>query len=481
GTCYVYALPKFPLENNTDTTAIFYYWGGSCDASMNWNNAPEYLINSGSNINADYKTSMITTSSDALKNANQVKVLKDRNGVTNLIYESMQGIFYTRTRPDGKFKSDEILSKNGGYATFNNKNPHLSEAQPYGQINPEINMYASWEKKEGQNIKIMTSGRNVLGITDRHYWVTAEFLTLNNVPENFEALPKYFVASSNDGQSIAELRVLTYLKPEGNARRLYGYVKTTNWIEATYPITEAGNIHEYAIASRYEAGKFYLHIAYRKDQTIYYKLVSIGQSTPSIPWYNTESSDVPISNDISGFRSSVDIALKNVTNNSNNINMQPVVTYQGSYSVRIIISGGNGQPTEIAGTYYPIYVRERIASCIWSSSSFVYNSLNIVQQTPIIEGSKLGNSCIVNYTNNSTNHRKVVPRWDGTTVYSCDPNQYNGTDARLIKYGVVDNNSTNQRLITLAPSTTAGDLFEIGKQDFVVQMNQSPGYEAITG
>lgn len=499
GTVALYA-NQFQINSNDDTTARFYYWGGNCNASMNYS-ANSYLINSGSNINADYKTKLKTTTGSALHNANQVKAIKDTNGVTNLIYESMGGIFYTRTKPDGTFKAEEVLSSSSyiplqGYATFNNKNPYLSENKFTND--KENNVWACWERREGNNIKILGSARFYNENSPpppnwpKHYWGTNELITLTGVPEGFESMPKIFVA----GGLPNPLRVLTYLKPDGANKKIVGKVYTTTTVEHEFDLTLPGNITEYAIAPIYPyyGVTFQLHITYKVDQTVYYKSVKIGQLNGwqggIQPTYEVLNQETNISSDASGWRASLDIALKNTANSSSSFNMQPVVTYQGRNNVRIIIENEDGPPSELITNNYPIYVKERLPSGEWSSVIVSYNNPNInePQMNPTIVGSKHRNSCVVSYGRGNSapyTFMQKVHMWNGSisSGYNCNPISYTANDVKIVKGGLIDDGpaSLSQRMMTL--SYQAANLFNVGTQSLNISngIEEDGNFEEISG
>lgn len=104
GTCFM-SIPddKRYEKVGNDTVAQFYYWGGNLNGSLLHQNNPVYLINPGLQINADYKTNLRSTIDTALKYPNQVKILVDTNGITNMVYESMGGIFYTRSNVNNNY------------------------------------------------------------------------------------------------------------------------------------------------------------------------------------------------------------------------------------------------------------------------------------------------------------------------------------------------------------------------------------------
>ncbi len=453
-----------------DTTAKFYYWGGICNGSTNFEN-DVYFVNSGGDINADYKSKQVSNIPEALKYSTQVKAIKDTNGVINILYESMGGgLFYTRTRKsDAHFKAEEFVSCSG-YRTYNNKNAMLTEIKPLSPgssiIDGEKNMCAVWERRDGDNIKVVYSGRNIVG--PYFYWSSSELFTIY-APGSFEAFPKLFVAQHPYNNDI--LKVITYLKPDGSNKKIVGRVITTNSVTQEFDITSAGNISEYAIADIYPAvSGFYLfnfHITYRNNQTVYYKDVEIGQLSGYqgvYPYYDVISTDEIVSNDISQNRASLDIGVKNI--NITGMNLQPVISYQGRINTKIVLRDGDGAPTELQGYYYPIYVRERLSEG-WSPSTVSYSTtINTVQQTPSIVASKLQNSCILSYDRGAS-HLKVVPRWHGyaPNTYSCSPNQFVGTDARLLKGSLLNTLSYTDTTMTLGQS---GNIYNIDRQRFSV-------------
>jgi len=473
GNTAVYANPV--LVTGGDSSAIFYYWGGNCNGSMNYSANTE-LIDAGSNINADYKTKLKSTTPEALKNANQVKSIKDTNAVTNLVYESMGGIFFTRTKPDGQFKTEEILSGSAsqglGFVTYNNKNPFLSEVKL--TTDKEMNMWACWERREGNNIKIITAARIYQPNFPegyKHYWNTFERVTLTGVPEGFECFPKVFVG----GNSTSPVIVLTYLKPDGSNKKLVTKIYTTTGLDGSYDIVAPANIQEYAVAPvfQYYGMTFQLHIAYRVNQTVYYKSVKAGQLSTfngTYTDYGVIDQDLIISSDNSRWRASLDITLKNMNNSSSSFNLKPVVTYQGRYDARVMYQDEDGLPYQAPATYYPIYVKERLANGTWSSSMISYSPLNQVQMMPNIEGSKHMNSCILNYgkiEGGVTKYTQKVPRWNNSypNEYICQPDVFAGQDAKFSKGTLVNSSSGSHKLMTLSQE---GSIYGAGRQDFSV-------------
>lgn len=477
--------------SGSDTTARFYYWGGNCNLSMNWNNSVSYLVNSGTQINADFKTKQKSTAIDALQNANQVKVLKDTNGVNNLIYESMGGIFYTRTKPGGDFKTEEIVSgtspgTSGSYATFNNSNPYISEIKYPTNFEYEKNIIVCWEQREGNNIKIYEGFRNQTG--PYWHWLNGVIHTLYNAPEGFKCFPKLYMS-----HGAYELRTLTFLEPIPNStnKKLVGKVyKQGAPTNPEFEIIPAQNIQEYAVASIPELGQvpvFNQYIAYRLNQSVCYKRIKIGwDGLTNSAHYSVVDNEYNVSySDNSFWRASVDISLKNMNNSSGSINMQPVITYQGQYDTRITRDNAMGAPVVINAIYYPIYVKERLANGTWSSSSIIYNSLNNPQFRPNIIGSKHNNSCILSYgktQNGITNQYQAVPRWNAglPNQFVCYPNNFPGLDAALLK-GALVGNTASQNTMKITPD---GQIYKLEKTSFdVMDINniEDANFQTVNG
>lgn len=471
---------QYIVNNSYDTAARFYYWGGNCNGSMGYNSG-SYLTNSGSLITADYKTKMKSSTPDALKNANQVNILKDTNGVINLIYESMEGIFYTRSKnANGDLKREEILSGTvpAGYVTYQNKNPYISEIKwPSLDANmQEKNIVACWERKVGNSIKIYDAFRT------QSYpewpWINNEKYIIENVPEGFEAFPKVFALYPGLIAPTQFLEVITFLKPDGSDKKLMARVYLGENFITEYVLMGPSNIQEYAIASIAnvigEDKYFNLNIAYRKNQIIGYKRVEIGKNISFNSYFcNVIASDPNLSTENSRWRASLDITLKNTSNSTSTFNMQPVITYQGRYDTRIIVENEDGSPSEITGSYYPIYVRERLSDGTWNYFISYNPGVNIIQFTPSVEGSKRKNSFMLSYAQGSNEPYKfiqTIPEWNGvvkTHGFFCSPGHTLSTDAKLIKGGLINDNFY-QDLVVLFPDPNRNGVFTLEKRSFTI-------------
>jgi hypothetical protein len=477
---------KFVIENN-DTTKRFYYWGNTINASMNCYDAQQYLIYQNGNINADYKSKLKTNTLTALKNASQVKALVDTNGVTNLIYESMGGIFFTRTKPGGNFKTEEFLSGTSnsytGSATFNNTHPYLTEVKSKNaKINPEKNVAAVWERynynqDNSKNINIIFSDRITTGPYNCWYVYNDPIATFNNAPQDFSCFPKVFFAR-NDGYDI-QYRVITYIKPMSGYSKLVGKYKWSTY-EFEFDITNntAGYIEEYAVAPVFTSGdlnRFDLHIVYKfSDGKLYYKHQLFDPYEQS---HNTGEDFILSNLDILQDRGDPDITLRNSSYNPANVNLQPVVFFKGTIPTRIQISQ---QGDFIYTNNYAVIWRERDINSNWSNTnSWLVGSCP--QQDCNIEGSRGDNSYIINYSincGNNNNFNLVVPRWNGYTNYHSTPGELNVQDAKIIRGGIINQSCTIQAVFTLTNSQSP---YQLTRQPITISNTPYPQIDEYNG
>lgn len=477
GGSSVLSIPESQIFNS-DSSARFYYWGGrNGNLSMDPTNNNNYYIMNGS-INADYKSKLKSNTINALKDANQVKSLKDTNGVTNLIYESMGGIFYTRTiaSNNNAFKSEEVLSGTNGniypssFATFNNSNPFLAEIHGnINSINKERNIVACWERREGDNIKIMISYRKTDPLNSPE-WGLNDSITISGVTGDFKCYPKVMIS----GIYPYDTKVITYLKPVANSSdvKLLASVIRNNTYYPSVELIGPSQIKEYSIISHpilQYSPIFETYLAYRINQEIFYKKIKVGWDGMNSFANTVEPVTSITQNDDAYWRASIDIALKNATNDPNIVKMQPVVTYQGQRNTRITRELEDGSYDQINSVYYPIYIKERLTGGSWSTSIIKYNSLNNIQQLPDIEGSYKDNSCILTYgriEGSVTKNMIVVPYWnDQFQTHFSDPNYVFSKDARLINGSVISHQSSQLDMLKLEQHD---DIYEIEKVPLVI-------------
>jgi hypothetical protein len=184
---------------------IFYKWQNNRMSNYYGpDEQSDYIILSGSNIIANCKTKFKTTSVSALTPNSQVKAVKDTNGTINLLYESMGGIFFTRSTDNGInfFTEENVNYSPTEYSADGNYNPCLAEIKPfslvYQPVYYERNVAAVWERREGSSIKIRFSERLNPEPAPLNWIYPVDLVTLTNVPENFKANPKLFMVKSEN-------------------------------------------------------------------------------------------------------------------------------------------------------------------------------------------------------------------------------------------------------------------------------------------
>jgi len=481
--------------NGNDTVAQFYYWGGNSNAAL-WNpddhtgGSPNEFYNVyDGQVNADYKTKLVTINSGAMSPSPQVKCIEDTNHVMNLVYESMGGgIFYTRINQgigqnQGNFKTEEFVSAQNSYAGFGNTNPYISEIKPHTApgdiVPPEANVVIVWEQRSGSTINIIGAWRNAVG--PYYQWTTRTLGTVQNAPSNFNCYPKMFEVFQNHEGEYLEWMVLTYLQPEANGNKsIQGSYGTQEGIGgAITPLVLAGNITDYSVAFAYDdASAIHMHIAYVENNVINYRhreYAFQGGWNSSYTYY-----DWPVSNgDGCGSgaqRFSPDITVANYSNNPANPNMQPVVTYQAQYQINVITPNNDAVMT----TRYPIVVNERISNQNWSSAFILYNTTT-PQQNPQIDGSKTDDSYLLNYFRSPSTYYQQATKWHGSFVSGdvCQPGSFSGIDAKLIRGELVGHSEGVDTLLTL--SSQSNGTFQFGRQPFSVGLPMNGGFDGVSG
>lgn len=472
------------------TEATFYYWGGNCNGSMNFSSS-SYLINSGVQINADYKTKLYSQDINSIRGAVQTKVIKDTaiNGIStiHLINQGMGGIFYTKSTDNGTtFKSEEVVNFNSLRNDYSgNKNASMNiiriQNKPVTVSEPERNVAVAWERYNANTSKNeIKVALRWLYPNQEPYWATYDdynggIFTSFTSSSDFESKPKIFVREVGEiNNTYTYLYLVPHLRPDGNQTKLVVTLRYKDY-NIDYLI-DNGNISDLAVTSPYNlnTGMFPLHFVYKKDNQIIYKYAEIGTYVWGIgeatPYYQAYSSlDRNISDNTSMLeRNTPDITLRNISNNPNVSNLQPVVSYQGHYSSRVIVENEDGPIQNVITNYYPIVVRERIMTTNggtnWSPQNIQYNSVS-AQQNPAIEGSKNMNSYILNFSVNNSFFMIKVPNWEGNSGYfSTWNNNLTHTDAKLVE-GSMYSSMANQQVYTLDPSSV---IYKINKNDYSI-------------
>jgi hypothetical protein len=489
GSTTLYA-NKYLVNPSNNTEACFYYWGGNCSGSMS-NNSNSYLINSGSYINADYKTKFISQDINSIRGATQTKVIKDTivNGVSAIhqINQSMGGIFYTKSTDNGaNFKPEEVVNYNINRNDYwGNKNAFMNiiriQDKPVTVYDSERNVAVVWERYNPSNGKDeIKVAKRYLNINNQEpYWSTYDDYgggVFTSFPSNsdFEAKPKIFVREVGSlNNDYCYLYLVPHLRPDGNQTKL---IVTLRYKDQNIDyLIDNGNISDLAVTSpfNFTTGMFPIHFVYKKDNRIRYKYAEIGTYVwglgEATPYYQPYPSlDYEISNNTSMLaRNTPDITLKNISNNPNASNMQPVVSYQAQYTTKIIIENEDGPIRNVSSNYYPIVVRERILNTNggvqWSPQNIQYNS-NATQQNPGLEGSKNKNSYVLSYSMNNNVYMIKIPNWEGDGTYYSTRNNMLVNDARLVE-GSMYNSIATQQIYTLEPYSS---IFKINQYDYSI-------------
>lgn len=282
GTVALYA-NKYLFNSSKNTEACFYYWGGNCNGSMN-SSSSSYLINSGSQINADYKTKLYSQDINSIRGAIQTKVIKDTaiNGIStiHLINQGMGGIFYTKSTDNGTtFKSEEVVNFNTTRNDYSgNKNACLNiiriQSVPVTVSDPERNVAVAWERfnpNTGNN-EIKVAYRWLTPPPNQEpYWVTYDdynngVFTAFPANSNFESKPKIFVREVGElNNTYTNLYLVPHLRPDENQTKL---VVTLRYKEYNIDyVIDNGNISDLAVSSPFNLndGMFPLHFVYKID------------------------------------------------------------------------------------------------------------------------------------------------------------------------------------------------------------------------
>jgi hypothetical protein len=335
-------------------------------------------------------------------------------------------------------------------------------------------MAAVWERREGSTIKMRFSERRDPNIPPyspnppNNWMLPIDLFTISDVPTGFECKPKLFMTKRRGYYYPDSLVAVLYLKPVNGSNQLWLYGKSGANIYNDR-IVNGNNISEFsaaAIMQNFMSNSLNIHIAYVQDGYVKYTHGTLQGNEIGANWTKVDpSEDYLVSyNDYVVNRGQPDITLRDAGNGSVNFNMQPVVTYKGQTPVKVIIPHGHEQPQEVDLTYYPIVVRERMASGNWAPGNYQYNS-STIQQSPNIEGSKNRDSYIINFKRGSSTFFQKVVKWGGyfSTSYQCNPCSYYGTDAKFVGGGLYNQTPPEQKLLWLSNSSSP---YNVGFQPF---------------
>jgi hypothetical protein len=493
------------LENDND---VFYRWD---DNSLNYINNPYYFDDNDKNISAYFKTKNQSTVNTAFSDPNasnnspQTRCLQDTIGTIHQIHESIGGIFYSRSTDGGNnFSKEEVVNGGSEYATFlpnektadNNSCPSICElrtlnnlARPFGQNDNGRNIAATWQRLEGNQLKLKVAIRNDFG--SDIFWRKLE-LTTNlkghtdgtivsfGASSDFKSKPRIF-ASFYSGFDIYDpyyyLIVVPHLEPSGASGKKIVITTCFEGNIQNFTVADNANLTDFSVTAdptRYNTeygwyNGYKLHFAYVINNIIYYRedliLGDLGiGDTFGVDQSVIINEEIVSSNDNNQqSRFSPDISLRNGL---------PIIAYQG-YKLRSVPVIINNEDNYITIYDYPILVTYRYTNQDntdhWSTP-IIYNSYGHLQHNPNVEGNRNWPAFIVNFSFDNQ-YRQYAYLNNGPGV--CNPWQFNVTDAKLIR-GTFSGSSlpnSSLKLMTLAQS---GSLYNISKQSFTVSGGTLP-------
>jgi hypothetical protein len=244
-----------------------------------------------------------------------------------------------------------------------------------------------------------------------------------------------------------------YLKPVNGVNQLWVFGKGRGANNVNQCVISGNNINTFSAVSimqNYMGNSLNLHIAYVQDGQIKYshKMLTANEYGPYFETVNPDESYI-VSNNTSLFeRKNPDITLRNASNNPNNINIQPVIAYQGRQIIKIINQTPDG-PFPVSTDKFLIVYRQRTTSggTNWSGNG-QYISSN-VYSNPCIEGAKKNNSYILEFSQSGNIQWLKVPLWSGQSNWAFNTEFVQRIDAKFVKGGLIDNSSTQQSIITV--------------------------------
>lgn len=442
---------------------IFYKWqNGSTLPSSS-----DYVVDENYNIKVNYKTKNISTDNTAISKSASTKSLKESHGNIDRIQTSIGGVFFSRSTNNGStFSREEVVNDNWGkgptsFATTNNINPYLAEVKTIlsGGVDAGKNSAVVWERRDGNNINIMYSEREVIG--SYGVWGMDElgvsggnsFSVDVTGHANFECLPKLSVIKSdlNDNR----FTVISYLKPDGSSYKLMARVHVPGQTPQDRVIS-AGNISDFAIYSkpRVSSNGHDIYYAFLRDNHVFYKTESFYVYGSTFVTDSTAQTKISSGDGNITMRYTPDISLKNGL---------PIITYQGKYTAVRVKSmedanANTSTPSVSTVTFYPIVVRF-LTSTGWTGFINQSSGSNF-QSEPNVEGCTTGDSYILNYKKSNVGYCQFT----GLQGYHCDPPLFEGTDAKLVRGSYTSPVST--ALMTTLNSENS--LYRLDKQNVSV-------------
>lgn len=360
------SLPNI-IDPNQNSEKLFYKWS---NGNMNYNDENFYFDMSGTEIANYYKSRSLSTTSIAINNSGQVKSWRDTACAINRIYESIGGIFFSKSYDNGtNFKREEVVNFSASSLDGNNNsNPSIFEARDnsWSNSNPVThwdrnkNMVACWERFNATSgeteIKLSARNYDSLLIPDTtFYWNrwtegSEDRFTHFTSPSSFRSFPKIFAVSmgfTNLGYPHDNyFMIVPHLRPASNGSKIEVSCRF-NYIHADFQI-DSGEISDLSVINYPNSYlSVPLHFVYRKGiKIIYYKAQFNADGTMAIT-KTLEEGPLEVSSGDGGFpsRFTPDISL---------MNNVPVITYAASYDAWRTIEYEDHTTGSIRVNRYPI-------------------------------------------------------------------------------------------------------------------------------
>ncbi len=494
GNSVLNATPVF--NSNQDNEIKFYNWN---DGSMNYSNNSFYFDNNG-DIKASYKTKQKADNAWAINNANQTKAIRDTNtvssGMIHQVYESIGGIFYSRSTNGGSNYSSEEIVNYDPYAkvAFGNRNPSLTvkrrDRHSLTSDDPDRNVAVVWERYNQSNGKteILVADR-VLNIPQNGYeWSRYEDGNGNNVftsfnsSADFQSTPKIFI-SSPLSSLYSSIIVVPHLEKDINTNKTKVVITIRKLnLRYDYIVDDGANgtISNLAVSSPYnDNGVFGLHIVYQKDNSInniVYKKIFAGWDYSASDFRHdcVETIDNLGIGDGMRARFSPDISVQNGL---------PVVTYCGNYYDNRIIQYEDETVGDnmISLMKHSTITRFKTTNNGDWSEYERFTGLN-PQENPNVEGSKNAMAYLLSFRKNGSYFQYV--KINGLQQpYYCNPGSYSETDAKFIRGSYIGQFGTFYNPMLLTLSNLSESRYTVSNQPFslTTASNVINGYNNLDG
>ena len=277
------------LNTGQSNERIFYKWS---DGKMQSDNQNYYFDMSGTTIANYYKTKQFSTTSTAISNSGQSKIIKDGLGALNQIHQSMDGgIFYTKSYNNGSsYKSEEVVNNTAGHSIADgNKNPSLVETRLYsatsGGYPVNKNITVCWERfnSASGNTEIKAAVRNYNIFSDTSFfWQSWEDVNYSDVFTEFTSSagynsnPKIFAIAmdpvNNLGNPSTYFLIIPHLRPSSNGNKIQVTCRKGNLYQEF--ALDSGDISDLSVTdSTNYFGSLPIYFTYRKDNQIIYRKI----------------------------------------------------------------------------------------------------------------------------------------------------------------------------------------------------------------